>query len=110
MDCPIDNYTTMVQNHKHRDMVSLSQNIPLASVPRRIRKKVAAGSDVNLAGIGRSLEPPVSKVVVSQVLHGRCTSRRVREALEHELSRVLTPGNPYGWWPGKPKGEGAGAN
>jgi hypothetical protein len=84
-------------------MDSLTQSIRLDSIPRRVRKKVAAGTDVNLSRVARSLDPPVSKVVVSQVLHGRSVSRRIREALESELSRVLIPGNEYGWWPGKPR-------
>lgn len=89
-------------------MVKQTISIRLESIPKRIKKKLAAGRDLNLAGVGRDLEPPVSKVLVSKVLHGTATSQRVKEALEGRLSEILTEGNKYGWWP--QRSEGAGLN
>lgn len=84
-------------------MVSLSESIPLATVPKRVRKKLADGEHLNLARIGRELDPPVSKVSVSQVFSGRSTSKRIQAAIEKELGEILVPGNAYGWWPGQEK-------
>jgi hypothetical protein len=88
-------------------MVESTLSIRLNQVPIGIRRKIAAGDDVNLSEIGRSLTSirsgkPIGKDLVYRVLMGSAFSTQVRTALETELARVLTPNNKYGWWPGMP--------
>jgi len=50
--------------------------------------KTTRGEPMSLAAIGRTLDPPVSKVSVSLVASGKAESRRIKEAIERELDRV----------------------
>lgn len=44
--------------------------------------------EMSLAAIGRTIDPPVSRVMVWKVASGQDTSRRVAEAINRELKKV----------------------
>lgn len=96
-------------------MVEPTLSIQLSQIPIKVRRKLASGSDVNLAEIGRSLVSersgkPIGRDLVYRVLVGMASSAQVAKALEAELSRLLVPDNKYGWWPGKTRSDPATAN
>jgi len=51
-------------------------------------QKTSKGELISLAAIGRTLDPPVSRVTVYQVINGNSVSRRVKEAVERELGQA----------------------
>jgi hypothetical protein len=56
---------------------------------RRHGKKTSKGEKMSLAAIGRTLNPPVSRIAVYLVVDDKSESRRIKEAIEREL------GKPY---------------
>lgn len=55
---------------------------------RHIGKKTSKGEKMSMAAIGRTLEPPVSRVTVHQVVNGNAESRRIKIAIERELGKA----------------------
>ena len=51
--------------------------------------KTSKGEPVSYAAIGRTLDPPVSRVAVLLVVKGKSESERIKRAIEREL------GQPY---------------
>ena len=71
--------------YKQTIAVSIKQRV----VDLRARGvKTSKGEPMSLAAIGRTLEPPVSRVTVYQVISGRAESRRVKDAVERELGQI----------------------
>ena len=54
---------------------------------RRQGKRTSKGESMSLAAIGRTLDPPVNRVSVYDVVDGRAVSERIRRAIEQELGR-----------------------
>ena len=55
---------------------------------RQLGIKTSKGEKMSLAAIGRTLDPPVSRVSVYDVVDSRCESRRIKEAIERELQQA----------------------
>ena len=70
----------------------------LREVGTRIRMRVvelrqkgvltSKGEKMSMAAIGRTADPPVSRVTVYLVVDGKANSRNVREAVERELGQA----------------------
>ncbi|MBW1666748.1 MAG: hypothetical protein JRJ66_01615 [Deltaproteobacteria bacterium] len=54
---------------------------------RRQGKRTSKGEPISLAAIGRTLDPPVSRISVYNVVDGRAESARIKAAIEKELGR-----------------------
>lgn len=54
---------------------------------RQQGKKTVNGEPMSLAAIGRTMDPPVSRVTVYLVVEGKSESARVKEAIEKNLGR-----------------------
>jgi hypothetical protein len=54
-------------------------------------KRTSKGEPMSLAAIGRTLDPPVSRVAVNLVMKGRAESERIKRAIERELGRPFWP-------------------
>jgi len=51
-------------------------------------KKTSKGEPMSLAAIGRTLDPPVTRISVYYVVDGRTESRRIKNAIENELGQA----------------------
>ena len=51
-------------------------------------KKTSKGEKMSQAAIGRTLDPPVERVSVHQVINGHVESRRIKLAIERELGKA----------------------
>jgi len=51
-------------------------------------KKTSKGEPMSLAAIGRTLDPPVTRISVYDVVDGRTESRRIKNAIENELGQA----------------------
>ncbi len=51
-------------------------------------KKTSKGEGMSLAAIGRTLDPPVTRTSVYDVVSGKSESRRIKEAIERELGQA----------------------
>jgi len=50
--------------------------------------RTSKGEKMSLAAIGRTLDPPVTRISVYNVVDGKGESRRIKEAIERELGRA----------------------
>ena len=50
-------------------------------------KKTSKGEKMSMAAIGRTLDPPVKRCAVHQVVNGNAESRRIKIAIESELGK-----------------------
>lgn len=46
------------------------------------------GEKMSMAAIGRTLDPPVTRISIYNVVDGRAESRRIKEAIERELGKA----------------------
>jgi len=67
---------------------------------RAVGALTSKGEPMSLSAIGRTLDPPVNRASVYNVIDGRAESRRIKDAIERELGR------PY--WIRKDRGRGSG--
>lgn len=51
-------------------------------------KKTSKGEKMSLAAIARTLDPPVSRTSIYNVVDGKAESRRIKAAIERELGRA----------------------
>ena len=59
-------------------------------------KKLLIDYEISAAKIGRSLDPPVSRVAVWQVIHGERKTPRIRKAIEQAVKQKLWRDNGNG--------------
>jgi len=55
---------------------------------RRQGQRTSKGEKMSLAAIGRTLDPPVNRVSVYNIVDGTAKSERIRKAIERELGQV----------------------
>jgi len=51
--------------------------------------KTSKGEKMSLAAIGRTLDPPVTRISIYNVIDGKSESRRIKEAIEKELGQAF---------------------
>lgn len=60
--------------------------IRVRSIELRYRGVLTSkGEQMSLAAIGRTVEPPVTRIAVYRVIDGLSTSRKIRHAINREL-------------------------
>jgi hypothetical protein len=72
------------ESYRHKISVDIRNEITRRRFGGMVTSK---GEPMSMAAIGRTLDPPVSRVTVCQVVSGNAESRRVKEAVERELGR-----------------------
>lgn len=55
---------------------------------RRVKKLTSKGEMMSMAAIGRTLDPPVTRVSVYLVVDGKAESHRIKNAIEREIGKA----------------------
>ena len=76
-----------METESYRQFIAIEITKKVTDMAKR-GVKTSKGEKISLAAIGRTLDPPVSRVSVWLVVNGRSESRRVKEAIERELGQA----------------------
>ena len=75
-----------VESEAYKELISIEIRKRVLEL-RHQGKKTTKGEPISLAAIGRTLDPPVSRISVYNVVDGKVESRRIKDAIERELGR-----------------------
>lgn len=76
-----------MESESYRKMVAAEIRKKIVDL-RQQGVKTSKGELISLAAIGRTLNPPVTRVSVYLVVDGKSKSRRIKGAIERELGQA----------------------
>lgn len=76
-----------MESEAYRRQIAVEIRMRVLELKRR-GMKTSKGELMSLAAIGRTLEPPVNRVSVYNVVDGTAKSARIKRAIEQELGQA----------------------
>lgn len=77
-----------MENESYRKFIATDIRKRIVEL-RQLGAKTSKGEKMSLAAIGRTLDPPVTRISIYNVIDGKSESRRIKEAIEKELGQTF---------------------